>query len=88
MDEPTAALSAAEAERPSGIIRDLRRSGVAVPYVSHRLDEILELRRRVTVPFSFIVAQRDGRNVLVDTGFMQDDHRSGFSRKFRIPTWI
>ncbi len=40
------------------------------------------------LPFSFILAQRDGRNVLVDTGFMQDEHSSGFSRKFGIPTWI
>ena len=40
------------------------------------------------LPFSFILAQRDDRNVLVDTGFMQDDHGSGFSRKFGIPTWI
>jgi glyoxylase-like metal-dependent hydrolase (beta-lactamase superfamily II) len=39
------------------------------------------------LPFSFILAQRDDRNVLVDTGFMQDDH-STFSRKFSIPTWI
>jgi ABC-type sugar transport system ATPase subunit len=54
MDEPTAALSTAESERLFGIIRELSRSGVAVLYVSHRLDEILELCRRVTV-------LRDGR---------------------------
>ena len=40
------------------------------------------------LPFSFILAQRDGSNALVDTGFMQDHDRSGFSRKFDIPTWI
>ena len=40
------------------------------------------------LPFSFILAKRDDRNVLVDTGFMQDDHSSGFARKFGIPTWI
>jgi glyoxylase-like metal-dependent hydrolase (beta-lactamase superfamily II) len=40
------------------------------------------------LPFSFILAQRDNRNVLVDTGFMQEEHGSGFSRKFGIPTWI
>ena len=49
MDEPTAALSAAESGRLFDIIRDLRKSGVAVLYVSHRLDEILELCQRVTV---------------------------------------
>jgi ribose transport system ATP-binding protein len=56
MDEPTAALSAAESDRLFGIIRDMRKSGVAVLYVSHRLDEILELCQRVTV-------FRDGRSV-------------------------
>ncbi len=40
------------------------------------------------LPFSFILAQHGDRNVLVDTGFMQDDHGSGFSRKFGIPAWI
>jgi glyoxylase-like metal-dependent hydrolase (beta-lactamase superfamily II) len=38
------------------------------------------------LPFSFILARSEGRNVLVDTGFMQDDH--SFSRKFGIPYWI
>jgi len=40
------------------------------------------------LPFSFILAQQGGRNMLVDTGFMQDEHSSGFSRKFGIPSWI
>jgi glyoxylase-like metal-dependent hydrolase (beta-lactamase superfamily II) len=40
------------------------------------------------LPFSFILAQRAERNVLVDTGFMQEEHGSGFSRKFGIPSWI
>jgi len=49
MDEPTASLTAAEAERLFAIIRDLSASGVAVLYISHRLDEILDLCSRVTV---------------------------------------
>lgn len=40
------------------------------------------------LPFSFILARRGERNLLVDTGFMQDDLCNGFSRKFGIPTWI
>jgi glyoxylase-like metal-dependent hydrolase (beta-lactamase superfamily II) len=40
------------------------------------------------LPFSFILAKQGKRNLLVDTGFMQDDNCSGFSRKFGIPTWI
>ena len=48
MDEPTASLSAKEADRLFQIIRDLRADGVGILYVSHRLDEILELGDRVT----------------------------------------
>ncbi|MEQ1956840.1 sugar ABC transporter ATP-binding protein [Mesorhizobium sp. CN2-181] len=56
MDEPTASLSASECQKLFAIIRDLSASGVAVLYVSHRLDEILDLCGRVTV-------FRDGRSV-------------------------
>jgi len=49
MDEPTASLSHGEAERLFAIIADLAASGVAVLYVSHRLDEILHLCDRVSV---------------------------------------
>jgi len=40
----------------------------------------------VDLPFSFVLARNGERNVLVDAGFMQDDH--SFSQKFGIPTWI
>ena len=40
------------------------------------------------LPFSFILAQREGRRLLIDTGFMQEEPCNGFSRKFGIPTWI
>jgi ribose transport system ATP-binding protein len=56
MDEPTASLSASESEKLFSIITELATSGVAVLYVSHRLDEILRLCSRVT-------ALRDGRVV-------------------------
>ena len=49
MDEPTASLSVVECERLFDIIEDLSRSGVAILYVSHRLDEILRLCDRVKV---------------------------------------
>jgi ribose transport system ATP-binding protein/rhamnose transport system ATP-binding protein len=58
MDEPTASLSGAESEKLFRIIDDLRDSGVAILYVSHRLDEILRLCHRVTV-------FRDGSSVAV-----------------------
>lgn len=49
MDEPTASLTTAESERLFEIINDLRDSGVAIIYVSHRLKEVLELSDRITV---------------------------------------
>lgn len=56
MDEPTASLSAHEVERLMQIARTLRDRGVAVLYISHRLEEVLELADRVTV-------LRDGRHI-------------------------
>lgn len=38
------------------------------------------------LPFSFVLARRGDRNVLVDTGFMQ--HEGSFSQSFGIPYWI
>ncbi len=49
MDEPTASLSDEESQRLFRIIRDLAAGGVAILYVSHRLDEITTLCDRVTV---------------------------------------
>lgn len=49
MDEPTASLSTNECEKLFAIVRDLSASGVSVLYVSHRLDEIMDLCNRVTV---------------------------------------
>lgn len=42
----------------------------------------------VDLPFSFMLAIKGDRKVLIDTGFMQDEHSSGFSLKFGIPYWI
>jgi ribose transport system ATP-binding protein len=56
MDEPTAALSDHEVARLFERIRALKASGVAVIYISHRLQEIAAIGDRVTV-------LRDGRNV-------------------------
>jgi rhamnose transport system ATP-binding protein len=49
MDEPTASLSAHEAEQLRRIARQLATDGVAVVYISHRLEEIFEVADRVTV---------------------------------------
>jgi rhamnose transport system ATP-binding protein len=49
MDEPTASLSAHEAGELRRIARTLAAEGVAVVYISHRLEEIFEVADRVTV---------------------------------------
>jgi ribose transport system ATP-binding protein len=57
LDEPTAALSAQETERLFGFVRRLREQGVALIYITHRLDEVREISDRVAV-------LRDGELVL------------------------
>ncbi|MEU7934255.1 sugar ABC transporter ATP-binding protein [Micromonospora echinofusca] len=49
MDEPTAALADAEVRRLMSTIRALRERGVAVVYISHRLEEIEHIADRATV---------------------------------------
>jgi rhamnose transport system ATP-binding protein len=49
MDEPTASLSAHEAAQLRRIAASLAADGVAVVYISHRLEEIFEIADRVTV---------------------------------------
>jgi ribose transport system ATP-binding protein len=49
MDEPTASLSEAETQRLFERIRALREAGVGIAYISHRLEEVLEIADRVTV---------------------------------------
>jgi len=56
MDEPTAALTRVEADRLLQIVRELRRDGVTVIYVSHVLADVLALCDTVTV-------LKDGRHV-------------------------
>lgn len=49
MDEPTASLTRHEVDALLALTLELKRRGVAVVFVSHRLDEVLEIAERVTV---------------------------------------
>ncbi len=49
MDEPTAPLTVSEVETLFKVVRDLKKKGVTIIYISHRLEELFELADRVTV---------------------------------------
>jgi rhamnose transport system ATP-binding protein len=68
MDEPTAALTGSEVARLFGVVRTLREQGVAVLFVSHRLEEIFRICQRVTT-------LRDGSWIASEPldGMTQDD---------------
>ena len=57
LDEPTTALSQTEVDRLFDYVRQLRATGVAVVYVSHRMDEIFRIADRATI-------LRDGKHIV------------------------
>ncbi|MGM9615626.1 MAG: sugar ABC transporter ATP-binding protein [Oscillospiraceae bacterium] len=57
MDEPTSSLSEAETETLFKIIDILQKRGIAIIYISHKLDEVMQLSDRITVI-------RDGQNII------------------------
>lgn len=56
MDEPTAALTEREIEKLFAVINSLRKQGVSIVYISHRMEEIFTICDRITV-------MRDGKTV-------------------------
>ncbi len=56
MDEPTAALTNEETEILFQLIQELKAKGIAIIYISHRMDEIFQIADRITV-------FRDGRYI-------------------------
>lgn len=56
MDEPTASLTRKEVDSLLQVVQDMRARGIAIIFVSHKLDEILQVADRVTV-------LRDGKKV-------------------------
>lgn len=66
MDEPTTALTRKEVRSLFRVIKQLQQEGVSILFVSHKLDEVLEISEKVTI-------LRNGRNVA-------DGDRSSFDR--------
>ncbi|MBM3637066.1 MAG: sugar ABC transporter ATP-binding protein, partial [Alphaproteobacteria bacterium] len=56
MDEPTASLTRHEVDALLSLVRELKKKNICIVFVSHRLDEVLEVAERVTV-------LRDGKKV-------------------------
>ena len=56
MDEPTSAISDREVEALFDVIAMLKRRGVAIVYISHKMDEVFRIADTITV-------LRDGRHV-------------------------
>ncbi len=56
MDEPTSSLSDKEVETLFDLIRMLKADGIAIIYISHKLDEVMQLSDRITI-------LRDGQKI-------------------------
>ncbi|MDR1179401.1 MAG: sugar ABC transporter ATP-binding protein [Spirochaetales bacterium] len=57
MDEPTSALTETEAQALFGIIETLKKNGISIIYISHRLEEVEQICDRITV-------LRDGKYII------------------------
>jgi len=68
MDEPTSSLTRHEVDALLAVVRDLKRKGICVVFVSHRLDEVLEVAERVSV-------LRDGAKVGTFEARDMNDHK-------------
>lgn len=71
LDEPTASLGEEDAQNLFRVIRELREQGVAMVYISHRLEELAQIADRVTV-------LRDGQTI--ETRAMRDVTRDDLIR--------
>lgn len=68
MDEPTTALTHSEVDRLFALVRTLQERGVAIVFVSHKLDEVLEVSHDITVLRSGqLVAGGDARDYSVQS---------------------
>lgn len=69
MDEPTTALTRKEVDSLFKVIRDLQKKGIAIVFVSHKLEEVFEIAEKLTI-------LRNGKKVI--EGDMKDFDREKF----------
>ncbi|RYU97340.1 sugar ABC transporter ATP-binding protein [Emticicia agri] len=90
MDEPTSALSDKEVSTLFNIIKDLKNKGVAIIYISHKMDEIYQISDRITVlrdgqyiatkaasnlPIKDLISMMVGREI--EDIFPETEHQTG-----------
>ncbi len=49
MDEPTSSITDREVENLYNIIRDLKKSGTGIVYISHKMDEVYTITDKITI---------------------------------------
>ena len=84
MDEPTTALTKKEISSLFDAMFDLRKKGIAILFVSHKLDEVFEVCDKYTI-------MRDGKNVVSSISDKLDDATFSYymtGRKFEKKTFV
>ncbi|RWI06976.1 MAG: sugar ABC transporter ATP-binding protein, partial [Mesorhizobium sp.] len=85
MDEPTSSLTPSEFDRLAEVIAGLARDGVAVVYVSHKLDEVFGICQRATIMRDGVVvgsvdlaqvSEKAVVSMMVGRELAQEQHRS------------
>ena len=66
LDEPTSALTDREVETLMGLMRDMKSQGIAIIFITHKLEEVFEIADRVVVNLIFTEARRDSGNWWTD----------------------
>ncbi|MER8577878.1 sugar ABC transporter ATP-binding protein [Mesorhizobium sp. M1423] len=93
MDEPTSSLTPSEFERLAEVIAGLARDGVAVVYVSHKLDEVFGICQRATIMRDGAVvetvdlaqvSEKAVVSMMVGRELAQEQHRSHASGEIRL----
>jgi ribose transport system ATP-binding protein len=91
LDEPTAALSESEAQKLLGVIKNLREKGIAILYVSHRMEEIFDIADKITIlrDGKLIstskrgeVSQEDVIRMMVGTELSRRENKKSSQKKF------
>lgn len=86
LDEPTAALSDSETKELFKMIHDLKEKGVSMVYISHRMNEIMQIADSITILRDGLIVHTDSvKNMTLDNIIMHMIGGAGMNKKF---DWI